>query len=70
VVRSDDGCGNPKEADPEEAQLIRETLTRHQGDIRRVTAALQIPRKTLYDKMTRHGIIPARHRSVDPLPDE
>lgn len=49
-----------------EAQLIRETLSRHRGDIRRVTAALQIPRKTLYDKMSRHGIIPARHRSEEP----
>lgn len=46
-----------------EAQLIREALSRHRGDIRRVTATLQIPRKTLYDKMSRHGIVPARHRS-------
>jgi two-component system C4-dicarboxylate transport response regulator DctD len=45
-----------------EAELIRESLTRHQGDIRQVTADLQIPRKTLYDKMARHGLIPARHR--------
>ncbi|MFY8163233.1 MAG: helix-turn-helix domain-containing protein, partial [Brevundimonas sp.] len=45
-----------------EAELIREALTRHQGDIRQVTADLKIPRKTLYDKMTRHGLIPARHR--------
>jgi two-component system, NtrC family, C4-dicarboxylate transport response regulator DctD len=45
-----------------EAQLIRESLTRHQGDIRQVTAELQIPRKTLYDKMSRHGLVPARHR--------
>ena len=50
-----------------EAQLIRETLSRHRGDIRRVTAALQIPRKTLYDKMSRHGIVPARHRSDEPV---
>ena len=49
-----------------EAQLIREALSRHRGDIRRVTAALQIPRKTLYDKMNRHGIVPARHRSDEP----
>lgn len=41
---------------------VRESLTRHQGDIRQVTAELQIPRKTLYDKMARHGLIPARHR--------
>ena len=45
-----------------EAELIRESLTRYQGDIRKVTADLQIPRKTLYDKMARHGLIPARHR--------
>lgn len=49
-----------------EAQLIREALSRYRGDIRRVTAALQIPRKTLYDKMSRHGIVPARHRSDEP----
>jgi len=48
-----------------EAQLIREALTRFHGDIRRVVAALQIPRKTLYDKMSRHGIVPARHRTAD-----
>jgi len=46
-----------------EAELIRESLTRHQGDIRRVTAELRIPRKTLYDKMARHGLVPASHRS-------
>ena len=45
-----------------EAELIREALAAHHGDIRRVTAALRIPRKTLYDKMARHGIVPAAHR--------
>lgn len=49
-----------------EAELIREALTLHQGDIRRVTAALRIPRKTLYDKMARHGIVPAAHRTPAP----
>lgn len=46
-----------------EAELIREALTRHQGDIRRVLAELRIPRKTLYDKMARHGLVPAAHRN-------
>lgn len=50
-----------------EAQLIREALSRHRGDIRRVTASLQLPRKTLYDKMNRHGIVPAHHRSEEPI---
>ena len=45
-----------------EAELIRESLTRHRGDIRQVTTELQIPRKTLYDKMARHALVPARHR--------
>jgi two-component system C4-dicarboxylate transport response regulator DctD len=45
-----------------EAELIQESLTRHQGDIGRVTAELRIPRKTLYDKMARHGLVPAQHR--------
>tara|TARA_R110002124_G_scaffold4125_3_gene25485 strand:- start:4744 stop:6168 length:1425 start_codon:yes stop_codon:yes gene_type:complete len=47
-----------------EAELIREALTRCQGDIRQVTAVLQIPRKTLYDKMARHGIVPSSHRAT------
>jgi two-component system C4-dicarboxylate transport response regulator DctD len=46
-----------------EAELIREALTRHRGDIRHVTADLRIPRKTLYDKMARHGLNPASHRN-------
>lgn len=45
-----------------EAQLIREALDAHGGDIRRVTESLGLPRKTLYDKMARHGIQPADHR--------
>lgn len=45
-----------------EAELIRESLTRHRGDIRQVTTELQVPRKTLYDKMARHGLVPAKHR--------
>ncbi|TPW05027.1 MAG: two-component system, NtrC family, C4-dicarboxylate transport response regulator DctD [bacterium] len=46
-----------------EAELIRESLARHRGDIRNVTAELKIPRKTLYDKMARHGLNPASHRN-------
>lgn len=46
-----------------EAELIREALAACRGDIRRVTAALKLPRKTLYDKLARHGIRPADHRA-------
>lgn len=45
-----------------EAELIREALSIHGGDIRRVTDVLRIPRKTLYDKMARLGIRPSEHR--------
>jgi len=45
-----------------EAELIQEALSAHAGDMRRVTEALRIPRKTLYDKMARLGIQPAEHR--------
>lgn len=46
-----------------EAELIREALERHDGDIARVGAALQLPRKTLYDKLQRHGLRPAEFRT-------
>jgi len=39
-----------------EAQLIREALTAHQGDVRATLETLGIPRKTFYDKLQRHGI--------------
>lgn len=45
-----------------EAELIREALSACRGDIRQVTAVLGLPRKTLYDKMARHGIQPSAHR--------
>jgi two-component system C4-dicarboxylate transport response regulator DctD len=48
-----------------EAELIREALSSCRGDIRKVTATLGLPRKTLYDKMARHGIQPADHRDRD-----
>jgi two-component system, NtrC family, C4-dicarboxylate transport response regulator DctD len=40
-----------------EADIIRETLTLNDGDIRRTIEALGIPRKTFYDKLQRHGIV-------------
>lgn len=39
-----------------EADIIRETLTQNDGDVRRTIEALGIPRKTFYDKLQRHGI--------------
>jgi len=39
-----------------EADLIRETLRFCGGDAQRVIAHLKLPRKTFYDKLSRHGI--------------
>jgi two-component system C4-dicarboxylate transport response regulator DctD len=45
-----------------EAELIRETLERCDGDVTAVTEALRLPRKTLYDKLQKHGLKPADFR--------
>ncbi|RAZ71780.1 sigma-54-dependent transcriptional regulator [Mesorhizobium atlanticum] len=46
-----------------EATVIRNALRECDGDVRRTTAFLQVPRKTFYDKLKRHGIIPGVYRS-------
>ena len=45
-----------------EAAILRDTLTACRGDIARTMAALGLPRKTLYDKLNRHGIDPRDYR--------
>jgi two-component system C4-dicarboxylate transport response regulator DctD len=45
-----------------EAAMICEALAETGGSIGETRALLGIPRKTLYDKMTRHGIDPNRYR--------
>ena len=45
-----------------EAQLIREALAAQQGDVRAAARMLSLPRKTLYDKLAKHGIRPSEHR--------
>jgi two-component system C4-dicarboxylate transport response regulator DctD len=39
-----------------EAELIQEILGRYQGDAKRSMEILKLPRKTFYDKLSRHGI--------------
>lgn len=46
-----------------EADVIRATLAAEAGNIQRCCARLGLPRKTLYDKCARHGIIPMAYRS-------
>ena len=57
-----------------EAGLIRDALREAQGNATGAMAALNVPRKTFYDKLTRHGIRPADFRRRDmrrsPDPDD
>jgi two-component system C4-dicarboxylate transport response regulator DctD len=46
----------PERMEHFEAQLIRDALSAHQGDIKATLESLGIPRKTFYDKLQRHGI--------------
>lgn len=46
----------PERMEHFEAQLIRDALQAHQGDIKATLETLGIPRKTFYDKLQRHGI--------------
>lgn len=39
-----------------EAQCLRQALARSKGDIKAVMALLQLPRRTLNEKMQRHGL--------------
>ncbi len=45
-----------------EAHLIEQRLMQFNGKISEVCSALGLPRKTLYDKLKRHGIKPERFR--------
>lgn len=57
AMESDAAIPLPERLDRYEAEIIRETLGRNDGDVRRTIEALGIPRKTFYDKLQRHGIV-------------
>ncbi|MBS7545042.1 sigma-54-dependent transcriptional regulator [Ancylobacter oerskovii] len=61
-----EGASLPERVDAFEAAQIREALAACRGDIQATLRALGIPRKTLYDKLKRHGIDQSRFR----LPNE
>lgn len=56
------GEGLARKMDVVEKHLIEAALAEHRGHVSAVAEALQLPRKTLYDKFKRHGIDPATHR--------
>lgn len=45
-----------------ESQIIRDCLKRNSGQVTQTCEELQVPRKTLYDRMKRHGILPEEFR--------
>lgn len=55
----------PERLNAIEANLIREALEAHRGDVRATLAFLGIPRKTFYDKLARHAIDRAAYEAVD-----
>lgn len=54
VIRSGQSLAAQQEAF--EAHCLRSALTRHKGDIKAVLHELQLPRRTLNEKMQRHGL--------------
>lgn len=46
----------PQRMERYEAEVIRQTLAAHGGEVKATLAALGLPRKTFYDKLQRHGI--------------
>jgi two-component system C4-dicarboxylate transport response regulator DctD len=52
----------PQQLDLVEKMLIEQALTRHGGNVQRAFEALGVPKKTLYDKVHRHGIELERFR--------
>ena len=58
----DEGLSLPDRVNRFEAELLRDALQSHRGYISAVLAEMQVPRKTLYDKLQRHGLKPADFR--------
>ncbi|TGR38776.1 sigma 54-interacting transcriptional regulator, partial [Mesorhizobium sp. M1C.F.Ca.ET.195.01.1.1] len=52
----------PERVGQYEAQLIRDALRDHGGDVRGAIDALGVPRKTFYDKLKRYGIAASHFR--------
>ncbi|MBB4952362.1 two-component system C4-dicarboxylate transport response regulator DctD [Agrobacterium vitis] len=61
------GFSLPERLERFEAEIIRDTLSRYDGDVRQTLEALKIPRKTFYDKLQRHGIVRKTFSGADDL---
>ena len=51
-----------RQVDGFERQLLVHALTHCRGSVAAAAEQLQVPRKTLYDKLTRHAIDPTTYR--------
>ncbi|MFD0936022.1 helix-turn-helix domain-containing protein, partial [Methylobacterium trifolii] len=56
------GTSLAEQVDRFERGLIRDELIMAGGDVRAAAESLGTPRKTLYDKITRHGLAPTDYR--------
>ena len=65
-----EGQGLAARIDAFEAQVLRDTLAETAGDIRATLERLQLPRKTLYDRLKRHGIAPGAYRGKAAPPQD
>ncbi|MCK2185289.1 sigma-54-dependent transcriptional regulator [Halomonas getboli] len=52
----------PRQVELFEKSLISQALARHQGRVSEVCDALDVPRKTLYDKLKKHGLKAENYR--------
>jgi two-component system C4-dicarboxylate transport response regulator DctD len=55
-------AGLAERVDAYEARLLGEALQRHKGAAAPAIAELKLPRKTFYDKLQRHGLVPKDFR--------
>jgi two-component system C4-dicarboxylate transport response regulator DctD len=58
-------AGLADRVDAFERSLIEAELRRARGNVVRTAEALGLPRKTLYDKLKRHGLDPETYRAPD-----
>jgi two-component system C4-dicarboxylate transport response regulator DctD len=56
----------PGRVDAFERRVIEDALRAVDGNVARAAELLQVPRKTLYDKLNRHGLTPAAFARSDP----
>ena len=64
TAHSDDQMSLPERVERFEGNAIRATLEQTNGDVRSSLEILGIPRKTFYDKVTRHEIDLNSYRSL------